>query len=272
MIIGLGTYGTIVANDDGTVTKRVIRGDIYREWECLQTLKGHQSIIHLLETVKYADGYYGFIMERYECNLAEINPYTEDELKLKYFAFQICDGLDYCHSKNIAHRDLKPDNILVRNNRVVIADFGCAKQMVGRLHTKQVTTQSYVCPEMVYNIQNRIELYKGGVAIYDKQCDIWSLGCILYELHTKQYRFPPLCSVRPFEDHYEKYFRMYKETPSHPDDPLLLSLSKQMLRVIPRNRVDIKRAKGILQNELWEMVRVSEKSKGGDIEGLAREI
>jgi serine/threonine protein kinase len=266
MIIGLGSFGTIVANGDGTVTKRVIKGDyidIYREWECMSMLTGHSHIVNLLETVKYADGYYGFIMEQYECNLAETLPHMDDEIKINYFAFQICDGLQYCHSKGIAHRDLKPDNILVRNNRVAIADFGRAKQMVGRLHTKQVTTLSYVCPEMVYNIQNRFEYYQGGLAMYDKQCDLWSLGCILFELHTKQYRFPPLSS---FKEHYIKYFRPFKDLASNPNDSLLVSLSKQLLRIIPRNRLDIAHAKKLLQNELWEMARVPKKSKGSDSE------
>lgn len=266
MILGFGSYGTVVANDDGTVTKRVIQGDIYREWECMQALKGHPNIVRLIETMKYTDGYYGFIMEKYECNLAQINPYVECNIQLLYVALQLCEGLEYCHSKGIAHRDLKPENILIENNRVVLADFGCSKQMVGRLHTKQVTTQPYICPEMVFNIHDRREFFKGGLAIYDKRCDIWSLGCILFELHTKKCRFGPLYSKTPFEEHYKKYFLTFKDEYVRTPESFLVSLSKQMIRLIPRNRMSITRAKAAIENELRKMARVSKKIKRSNID------
>ncbi len=94
---------------------------------------------------------------------------------------QIADGLAVAHEKNIVHRDIKPDNIMIRKDGIVqIMDFGLAKlKGVSRL-TKEgstVGTAGYMSPEQV----------QGQDA--DHRSDIFSMGVLLYELFTGQLPF-----------------------------------------------------------------------------------
>ena len=94
---------------------------------------------------------------------------------------QVCNGLDYAHQNGIVHRDIKPGNILLDNNkRAYICDFGVARVDTSTLTQSgtAVGTPSYMSPEQVM-----------GKKI-DKRSDIFSIGCILYEFLTGR---------RPFE-------------------------------------------------------------------------
>ena len=76
--------------------------------------------------------------------------------------------------KPILHRDLKPANILFDSNQnIKIGDFGLAKELSGRsklAQTSKVGTPYYMAPEIMHEKE------------YDERSDIWSLGCLLYEL------------------------------------------------------------------------------------------
>lgn len=71
---------------------------------------------------------------------------------------QVCKALDYLHDRNIVHRDLKPDNILMTSLadgcRVVLTDFGCARQVgskMGRMSTV-VGTFDYSAPLVNFTV------------------------------------------------------------------------------------------------------------------------
>ena len=90
---------------------------------------------------------------------------------------QICLGIKVIHSKNIIHRDLKPENIFMNSKKEIkIGDFGISKQLDSyKKYTMTVNkagTQDYTSPEIIR---------KG---IYNYKTDIYSLGCIIYELFT----------------------------------------------------------------------------------------
>ena len=90
---------------------------------------------------------------------------------------QICIGIREMHNKKIIHRDLKPENIFMKEAmNIKIGDFGTSKQLnlyKTHLLTKNKTGSSYyIAPEILINGK------------YNLKSDIWSLGCIIYELFT----------------------------------------------------------------------------------------
>ena len=108
-------------------------------------------------------------------------------------AKNILMGLEYCHNRRIANRNIKTENlILTEKNNLVdvkISDFGFAKRVLypNALRT-QIGTEGYVAPEI---LEHR--------PAYDVQCDMWSLGVVLYIL---------LGGYRPFRGEGEEVMRL----------------------------------------------------------------
>merc|ERR1712012_886497 len=103
----------------------------------------------------------------------------------KYSLYQTCKGLDL-HNRNIIHRDIKSDNILIKpNGDIKLADFGYAvmltQQSQGR--TSKVGTVCWMAPELIE-----------GRGKYTNKVDIWSLGIFAIELACGE---PPYISEHP---------------------------------------------------------------------------
>ena len=109
------------------------------------------------------------------------NPEYIDEDILSKIIKQICLGLKEIHNKNIIHRDLRPENIFMNKNmEIKIGDFGISKQFDPNkeyaITKNKKGKYEYMSPEI---------LTKG---IYNKKSDMYSLGCIIYELfHLSKY-------------------------------------------------------------------------------------
>ncbi|KAH0477592.1 MAG: uncharacterized protein KVP18_000034 [Porospora cf. gigantea A] len=101
---------------------------------------------------------------------------------IRAFVFQLLLALRYCHSRNIMHRDLKPQNILLNRSRnmVKLADFGLARKMSRpEPRTIEVVTLWYRAPEILL-----------GDANYTYKADMWSVGCIVGEMISGFPLFP----------------------------------------------------------------------------------
>ena len=91
---------------------------------------------------------------------------------------KILRALLHCHKSNVVHRDIKPENIMYdRSGEVKLIDFGLAKQATSskKLHTI-AGTPYYIAPEVLNGSYNR-------------ECDIWSVGVLLFVLVTGTYPF-----------------------------------------------------------------------------------
>jgi serine/threonine-protein kinase HSL1, negative regulator of Swe1 kinase len=99
-----------------------------------------------------------------------------------HFFQQLIFAIHYCHSFNIAHRNLKPENILLdANNNIKVSDFGMAAWEAGDGMLETCCgNPHYTSPEVMEG-----NSYNGAMA------DIWSCGVILYTM---------LCGCLPFDD------------------------------------------------------------------------
>ena len=89
--------------------------------------------------------------------------------------YQLVRGLQVIHKNNLIHRDLTPDNIFIyKNNKIKIGDFGITKILTetNRYTKSQIGKIHYIAPEVELGLK------------YNNKIDIYSLGCILYELFT----------------------------------------------------------------------------------------
>lgn len=135
----------------------------------------HPSVVKLFETFE-TGRHILLVMEL--CAGGDLLNYVRKRRKLdedcaKVIFKQIIEGLGYIHSKNILHRDIKLDNILLDGKgKVKIADFGVSKVVKpGEIMLEQCGTPAYIAPEII-----RDKGYQGFKA------DIWSAGVVLYAM------------------------------------------------------------------------------------------
>jgi NIMA (never in mitosis gene a)-related kinase len=98
-------------------------------------------------------------------------PKTEKEIR-KYFTM-MCEGLNYLHSKNIIHRDFKPDNIFIGSDGLLkIGDFGLSKIMSA---SQFLASSKKICTGPLYKAPELVNNYP-----HNYKVDEWALGITLY--------------------------------------------------------------------------------------------
>ena len=153
---------------------------IKKEAEILSKFN-HKNIVKYYDSLEIDDKFY-ILMEYCDGKNLNviINEYKEnnqliEEKKIYNIIKQICLGIKEIHDKKIVHRDLKPENIFMnKNDEIKIGDFGISKELnlykTYTKTTKKVGTLYYAAPEILDD------------GIYNDKADIYSLGCIIYEL------------------------------------------------------------------------------------------
>lgn len=119
------------------------------------------------------------LYEFYRFNSSTGDPLYFNLQRVRLVAQQVLVGLTYTHSLGIIHADLKPENILMcsySDTRVKIIDFG-SSAFVGDALSPYVQSRSYRAPEVILGLP------------YDQRIDVWSLGCILFEILTGKVLF-----------------------------------------------------------------------------------
>jgi serine/threonine protein kinase len=97
----------------------------------------------------------------------------------------VAAALGYAHQRGVLHRDVKPENILLAEGRALVADFGLARAIGAATYQKLTETgiimgtALYLSPEQVREDRD-----------LDQRTDIYSLGCVLYEMLTGEPPFP----------------------------------------------------------------------------------
>ncbi|KAF4031673.1 Protein kinase domain [Phytophthora infestans] len=275
--VGQGAYGCVIAASDTETGQALAIKNIPNAFNDLIDAKrilreirlmrhlNHPNLVNLLDLLRpstlqeFNDVY--IVTDLMETDLHRVihsNQSISDD-HVQYFLYQMLVAINYVHSAEVLHRDLKPSNILVNSDcDLKLCDFGLARGIQGMDSglTEYVVTRWYRAPELLLSSK------------YDKQMDVWAIGCILAEMLGRRPLFPGhdyLHQLKiimdvvgsPLEDSLDfitnpKAKRFILRQPKKPKVPLssvypratpqCLDLLEKMLVFDPRKRITIQEA------------------------------
>lgn len=159
-----------------------------REISLMKELK-HENIVRLYDVI-HTENKLTLVFEYMDNDLKKFmdarshgNTPSGLEMSLvKYFQWQLLQGVTFCHENRILHRDLKPQNLLINNKgQLKLGDFGLARAFGIPVNTfsSEVVTLWYRAPDVLMGSRN-----------YCTSIDMWSCGCILAEMTMGKPLFP----------------------------------------------------------------------------------
>ena len=143
----------------------------------------HPHVLPLYDSGE-ADGFVYFVMPFVEGESLRDRLHREKQLPLDealQIAREVADALSFAHGHDVVHRDIKPENILLEAGHAVVADFGIARAITAAAGERltqtgiAVGTPAYMSPEQAV-----------GSKDLDGRSDLYSLGCVLYEMLAGQ--------------------------------------------------------------------------------------
>ncbi|KAG8195594.1 hypothetical protein JTE90_002213 [Oedothorax gibbosus] len=178
-----------------------------------------------------------YLVNEMELSFQEIQKYLVDAMR----------GLNYLHSQNLCHLDIKPDNILIDANGAKLCDFGC----IAGAYTNNLTYVSDLgMPLKLRPPECCISLGSDPLIPYEKGCDLWGFGIMLLELLA----YFPLVEVETGENWHtqvypvlfkvlqkEEFFKRVKSVFEDVDDvavKIALDCVHRFLRKSPYKRMD----------------------------------
>ena len=191
--VGDGAYGSVfkaLNKTTGEIVAIKLMKRKFTSWEecmCLRELKSlrkltHPNIIKLKEVIRLHDDLH-FVFEYFGTNVYKLfkeKPESFTNAAVKSFMHQALAGLAYTHRCGFFHRDMKPENLLIQDGVLKIADYGLAREIRSRgLFTDYVSTRWYRAPEVLLHS-----------TAYNSPIDIFALGAILAELYMLRPLFP----------------------------------------------------------------------------------
>lgn len=209
-VLGEGSFGQVITHRNVNTGKEFAvkivekksgqhgRLKMLKEIETFHHCQGHENILQLIEYFE-EDNLFYVVFEKMEGgtlldSIRQRGHLTEEEASK--VVRDIASGLSFLHNKGIAHRDLKPENILCvsagKLTPVKICDFDLGSGVpLDTKHSHGVTTPELLSPvgSADFMAPEVVDVWLDRAWSYDKRCDLWSLGIILYIL---------LCGYRPF--------------------------------------------------------------------------
>ncbi|CAF4104812.1 unnamed protein product [Rotaria sp. Silwood2] len=202
-LLGTGAHGVVKTCRD-RVTKqeyavKIIskarhpnRTRVFKEIDIYYHCRGCENILSIIDFLE-DDDYFYLVFQKMEGgpllnHIMKRGRLTEREASL--IVRDIANGLNFLHSKGMSHRDLKPENILVERADSIVPiklcdfDLGSAIRLNSNKTTPITTPElstpvgsvEFMAPEVV----DAWTSLEGSLQMYDKRCDLWSLGVIIY--------------------------------------------------------------------------------------------
>ncbi len=221
------------------------------EIRLLQRMKNKPRVIQLIDYEEVlSQGLIYMIFEYGEIDLSQLMKRAKSKnrqltaTEVKHYWHQILECVKICHIEKVIHLDLKPPNFVFVGAELKIIDFGIAKSCsvsnntTSVIRDKQVGTLNYMSPESIMDMEDNSGNFK-----LNRSSDIWSLGCILYQMVYGKAPFAHILKVfkKLHSITNSKYQISYNFTENnlHQNEIYLIDCLKQMLNRDPKKRPTI---------------------------------